>query len=225
VGALGAELPARGIARGVCYCCKTAAITAPDGALYLAWRHVYAGNQRDIAVSTSRDRGRSFSDPVRVSEDRWQLEGCPENGPSLAVGNQGRVFVLWPTLVKERGGETLRLFLSSTADGRRFAARAPLPTAGAAYHPQLIASPDGTLVAAWDEVVNGAPRRVRLARGRTDDHGQTQFEAIDLASDAEGSYPALAIIPNHIVIAWTARGAAPKALRVLRVPTGPDRRR
>jgi hypothetical protein len=169
-----------------CYCCKTAAITAPDGALYLAWRHVYAGNQRDIAVSTSRDRGRSFSDPVRVSEDRWQLEGCPENGPSLAVGNQGRVFVLWPTLVKERGGETLRLFLSSTADGRRFAARAPLPTAGAAYHPQLIASPDGTLVAAWDEVVNGAPRRVRLARGRTDDHGQTQFEAIDLASDAEG---------------------------------------
>jgi len=225
VGALGAELPARGIARGVCYCCKTAAITAPDGALYLAWRHVYAGNQRDIAVSTSRDRGRSFSDPVRVSEDRWQLEGCPENGPSLAVGNQGRVFVLWPTLVKERGGETLRLFLSSTADGRRFAARAPLPTAGAAYHPQLIASPDGTLVAAWDEVVNGAPRRVRLARGRTDDHGQTQFEAIDLASDAEGSYPALAITPNHIVIAWTARGAAPKALRVLRVPTGPDRRR
>jgi hypothetical protein len=225
VGALGAELPARGIARGVCYCCKTAAITAPDGALYLAWRHVYAGNQRDIAFSTSRDRGRSFSDPVRVSEDRWQLEGCPENGPSLAVGTQGRVFVLWPTLVKERGGETLRLFLSSTADGRRFAARAPLPTAGAAYHPQLVAAADGTLVAAWDEVVNGAPRRVRLARGRTDDQGRTQFEAIDPASDTEGSYPAVALTPNHVVIAWTARGAAPKALRVLRVPTGPDRRR
>jgi hypothetical protein len=225
VGSVGAGLPARGIARGVCYCCKTAVITAPDGALYLAWRHVYAGNQRDIAVATSRDRGRSFSDPVRVSEDRWQLDGCPENGPSLAVGNQGRVFVLWPTLVKEPGGETLRLFLSSTADGRRFAARAQLPTAGAAYHPQLVTAADGTLVAAWDEVVSGAPRRVRLARGRPGDGGQTQFEAIDLGSDTEGSYPALALTPDHLVIAWTARGAASKPLRVLRIPTGRDRRR
>jgi len=225
VGALGAGLPARGIARGVCYCCKTAAITAPDGALYLAWRHVYAGNQRDIAVSASRDGGRSFSDPVRVSEDRWQLEGCPENGPSLAVGNEGRVFVLWPTLVKEPGGETLRLFLSSTSDGRRFAARAPVPTAGAAYHPQLVTAPDGTLVAAWDELVSGAPRRVRIARGRPSDGGQVRFDAMDLGSDTEGSYPALTVTPTHIVIAWTARGAAPKTLRVRRIPTGLDRRR
>ena len=225
VGSLGADLPARGIARGVCYCCKTAAITAPDGALHLAWRHVYAGNQRDIAFSTSRDRGRSFSDPVRVSEDHWELDGCPENGPSLAMGNQGRVFVLWPALVKEPGGETLRLFLSSTTDGRRFAARAPLPTAGAAYHPQLVTAADGTLVAAWDEVVSGAPRRVRLVGGRSDDRGQTQFDAIDLGPDTDGSYPALAVTPGHVVIAWTMRGASSKPLRVLRVPTGRDRRR
>jgi hypothetical protein len=225
VGALGKELPARGIARGVCYCCKTAAITAPDGALFLAWRHVYAGNQRDIAFSASRDRGRSFSEPVRVSEDHWQLDGCPENGPSLAVGNQGRVFVLWPTLVKEPGGETLRLFLSSTTDGRRFTARAQLPAAGAAYHSQLVAAADGTLVAAWDQVVSGAPRSVRLARARPGDGGQAQFEAIDLGADTEGSYPALALTPGHVVIAWTMRGASSKPLRVLRVATGLDRRR
>lgn len=218
VGSLGAELPARGIARGVCYCCKTAAITRPDGALFLAWRQVYAGNQRDIAVATSRDRGRSFSDPVRVSEDRWQLDGCPENGPSLAVGNQGRVFVLWPTLVKEAPGETLRLFLSSTTDGRRFTARAQLPTAGAAYHPQLVTAPDGTLIAAWDDAAGGAPRRLKVARGRPDGEGQTRFDSLDLGPDPRGSYPALTVTSSHVVVAWMVRGPAAGPIYLRRIP-------
>jgi hypothetical protein len=225
VGAVGADLPARGIARGVCYCCKTAAVTAPDGALYLAWRHVYAGNQRDIAFAASRDRGRTFTGPARVSADAWQLDGCPENGPSLAVG-KGRVFVLWPTLVKASGGETLRLFLSSTADGTRFSPRIELPAAGAAYHPQLIAAPDGTLIAAWDEAVTGAARRVKLARGRPDEQGQTRFESIDLGPDTDGVYPVLATTPTHAVVAWSARGGTASPLRVRRIPlTGLDRRR
>jgi hypothetical protein len=69
---------------GVCYCCKTAAATGPDGTIYAAWRHVYAGNLRDIALTMSRDGGRTFTAPARVSDDRWTLDGCPENGPSLA---------------------------------------------------------------------------------------------------------------------------------------------
>ena len=218
VGSLGADVAARGIARGVCYCCKTAATTGADGTVYVAWRHVYAGNQRDIAFAASRDRGRSFTEPQRVSQDAWQLDGCPENGPSLAVGSGGRVFVLWPTLVKASGAETLRLFLSSTTDGARFTPRAPLPAAGAAYHPQLVTAGDGTLLAAWDEVVTGAPRRVRLARGRPDGSGQTRFDVLDLGPDTEGSYPVLAVTADHVVIAWTMRGASAKPLRVLRLP-------
>jgi len=73
--------------------------------------------------------------------------------------------------------------------------------------------------------VSGAPRRVRIARGRPNDGGQVRFDAMDLGSDTEGSYPALTVTPTHIVIAWTARGAAPKTLRVRRIPTGLDRRR
>jgi hypothetical protein len=225
VGAVGTDLRATGIVRGVCYCCKTAAITAPDGALYLAWRHVYPGNQRDIALAVSRDRGRSFTGPARVSADGWQLDGCPENGPSLAVA-KGRVFVLWPTLVKQAGGETLRLFLSSTADGMRFSPRVEVPTAGAAYHAQLVAAPGGTLIAAWDEAVAGAPRRVRLAWGRPDEQGRTRFDPIDPGIDTDGVYPVLTTTPTHAVVAWSGRGGAASPLRVRRIPlSGLDRRR
>jgi len=178
---------------------------------------VYAGNHRDIAFAASRDRGRSFTEPVRVSADDWQLEGCPENGPSLAVDRRNRVYVLWPTLVKEPGGDALRLFLSSTTDGAAFTPRTPLPTASAAYHPQLVAAPDGSLFAAWDEVEAGQPRRVRLARARPADASVVRFDSIALPGDLTGSYPALAVTPSHVVVAWARRGS-PSSIAVRRVP-------
>ncbi len=46
------------LARGVCYCCKTAVAAGPDNRIAAAWRHVYPGNLRDIAAVTSADVGR-----------------------------------------------------------------------------------------------------------------------------------------------------------------------
>jgi hypothetical protein len=50
---------------------KTTIAAARDGAIYAAWRHVYPGNVRDIAVTMSRDGGRTFAPPVRISDDKW----------------------------------------------------------------------------------------------------------------------------------------------------------
>ncbi len=76
---------ARAIAPGVCYCCKTSVATGANGTVVAAWRHVYPGNTRDIALAKSSDGGRTFASPVRVSEDNWVLDGCPENGPAVAI--------------------------------------------------------------------------------------------------------------------------------------------
>src|SRR3954469_21319995 len=77
----GLDGSAHEIAGGVCYCCKTSLAADASGGIYAAWRHVYDGNVRDIAFSKSADGGRTFSTPVRVSDDHWVLDGCPENGP------------------------------------------------------------------------------------------------------------------------------------------------
>jgi hypothetical protein len=114
----------RSVTGGVCYCCKTALTTGPDGSIYAAWRHVYPGNRRDIAFAVSRDRGRTFGSPVRVSEDQWQLDGCPENGPTIALDSSSRVHVLWPTLITASGQETLALYHAVSRDGRTFSRRA-----------------------------------------------------------------------------------------------------
>jgi hypothetical protein len=190
---------------GVCYCCKTALVAGGDGAIYAAWRHVYPGNLRDMAVTVSRDGGRTFAPPVRVSEDKWMLEGCPDDGPSMAVDASNRVHLLWPTLVAgDKNAEpTIGIFYATSADGRRFTARLRLPTEGTPHHPRLAVSADGTLTAAWDEVVNRS-RRVVVARAATDVSGAPRFRREVLSSSAPGLYPVLTAVRDAVVTAWTS---------------------
>ena len=95
---------ARPIASGVCYCCKTSVAVGRDGSIVASWRHVYPGNVRDIAFTKSTDGGRTFAPPVRVSEDNWQLDVCPENGPAVGVDTGNAIHVVWPTLVQGEAG-------------------------------------------------------------------------------------------------------------------------
>ena len=104
VAALDGTVPPQGITGGVCYCCKTAVAAGASNTLYLAWRHVYEGNMRDIAFTVSRDGGKTFAPPVRVSEERVEINGCPDDGPAMAVDSTGAVHIVWPSVVTERGG-------------------------------------------------------------------------------------------------------------------------
>jgi hypothetical protein len=215
-GRLGDAAAVRPIAAGVCYCCKTALTTGPDGAIYAAWRHVYPGNLRDIAFAMSRDGGRTFTDPVRVSEDKWELDGCPENGPAIAVDPSSRVHIVWPTLTTENGQETLALFYATSRDGRTFSKRVRIPTAGAAFHPQLVLTRKGTLLVAWDEATQGG-RKVRFARGTPDDGADIVFTPIAATETVRGSYPAIAATTDGAVAAWMNTGAADSRITVAAV--------
>src|SRR6476646_5977349 len=107
----------RPLASGVCYCCKTGIAAGADGSLYAVWRHVYPGNIRDIAFTFSRDGGKTFAPLVRVSEDKWALDGCPENGPAIAVDAEHHLHVVWPTIVRtSAGAETLGIFYAFSRD-------------------------------------------------------------------------------------------------------------
>lgn len=216
VAGLDGQRPAAGVVRGVCYCCKTALLTAPDGSIHAAWRHVYAGNLRDIAFASSRDGGATFTAPARVSEDRWQIDGCPENGPTLAVDARNRVHVVWPAVERIDGRESLSLFHAVTSDGRTFTPRARMPATGAAYHPQAVVTATDALLVAWEEVIDGV-RRVRLARAGAGASGARRFDVTTASGAEPGVYPALGVTPTHAVLAWTSRRGPTSVIQVRRV--------
>lgn len=154
--ASGAEASEREITKGVCYCCKTALAVSANGTLYSVWRHVYPGNIRDIAFTLSRDGGRTFTAPVRISEDNWQLAGCPDDGPALAAASDGAIHLVWPTVVASNSTPYGALFYSWSKDGRTFSQRVLVPTLGSLKpsHPQIVVTAKG-LIVAWDEGILG----------------------------------------------------------------------
>ena len=214
----------RELTTGVCYCCKTALLTDRAGTLYAAWRHVFAGNLRDIAFASSQDAGRSFTAPARVSEDGWAINGCPDDGPAMAVDENGTVHLVWPSVVAGATPEGA-LFYASAAAGRTFTRRTRIPTLGSPKpsHPQIVVDGTGRIAVAWDERVDG--RRVAALRELRAVSGEVRFgEVVRLTADGPAMYPVLAATGDGLVAVWTTGGTPSSvASRAIRLPAFAER--
>jgi hypothetical protein len=206
------------VASDVCFCCKTAVATAPGGTVYVAWRNIYPPNLRDMAVARSTDGGRTFGPPVRVSEDHWAIDGCPEDGPSMVADPGGVVHVVWPTMVD---GEAKGVFYTSSADGgRTFGPRLRIDDGGApAAHPQIALARDRVVVV-WDQ--GGSEHRVFL-RGIERDTAESRDRPRLLPIVAVSSgpsravYPAVASSSSAVLVAWTEETPGGSEIRLRRV--------
>ena len=196
------------IATGVCFCCKTAVAVDSRGTVYAAWRHIFPESMRDIAFAKSTDEGRRFDPLVRVSDDKWQLNGCPEDGPTLAVDQAGMIHIAWATVVQDRG-EQKALFYATSRDGKTFSPRTRLAVTDGATpgHPQLALTADGGVAIVWDELVAGL-RRVSFTRMS---HDGTFDRPQLLSGDESASYPVVARVDRDILVAWTSRSSSAKS--------------
>jgi hypothetical protein len=130
------------VATDVCPCCKTTVLAA-GGKLYLSWRQVLPGSFRHIAVASSSDGGRSFSNPSIVSDDKWILSACPVSGAALATNDAGELFAYWYTA--GAAGEP-GLYRARSADGgRTFGPRELVGAQAVSGTPVLMENAKGTV--------------------------------------------------------------------------------
>lgn len=136
------------VAGEICPCCKTSIIAAPDEKVYVSWRQVLAGDFRHIAVAASDNHGESFSAPVIVSNDQWQINACPVSGAALAIGAKNQLEILWFTA--GQAGQP-GLYLSESADGgKTFAPRSPVFENVSVSGLTLLADETQNFNAVWD---------------------------------------------------------------------------
>lgn len=199
--------PNRRVATDACPCCKTALAVGADGRLYVGWRQVLPGDFRHIAVASSADGGQTYSQPVVVSDDRWQIAGCPVSGPALAFAPGGALSVLWYS--EGSSGETGLYWAESRDGGQSFAPRRLLAGGQADGTPVLLRGEGDALFAVWGGDEGGSSR---LLTARLDGDGRV---AEDVGAGVS-ELPSAAEAGGHLFIAYISKPGERRAVWLTR---------
>jgi hypothetical protein len=201
------------VATLACPCCRPSVAIAADGTVYVAYRHVYGDNERDIAVATSTDHGEHFAPPVRIANDRWKLFGCPESGPvTAAQGN--KLIVAWYTATGKHPGIRLT---SSHDGGKTFSKELSVSNnIEGANHPYLSMADDGTLALVFsgrESTKSGDWNSLTPYALRIDTRGHVSA-VTHIPADASGErYPTASLSPDgNLYVVWSGTDATQASL-------------
>jgi hypothetical protein len=193
VGPEGAPEPDLLVDDRVCDCCQTTMARTASG-LVAAYRDRTGTEVRDVAV-VRFEKGR-FSEPVFPGDERWEINGCPVNGPAIDAEGQ-RVALAWHTMA---GGTPRARMAFSTDGGGSWSPpvviddRQPLGRVGIALVPA------GAVVSWLEETPRGVEIRARrVASDGTP--GRSVLVAGSSAARASG-FPLLAEAGGEVVLAW-----------------------
>jgi hypothetical protein len=171
-----------------CPCCKTDTAVGPDGRVYVSWRQVLPDNYRHIAIASSNN-GSSFAQPVIVSDDHWQIAGCPVSGAAMVVGTDNKLKVLWFS-AGDRGKAGIYV-AESNDNGKTFSERIMLSEGASSGRFMIFADNQNNYRTVFEKagkvwIVNDTPSPQTV---------ENQQEVID------GELPAAVAARNQILIA------------------------
>lgn len=207
----------RQVADHSCQCCRTG-MTWTDHGPVVFWRHVFGKNIRDFAIADL-----SGGAVLRVTDDAWEVDGCPHHGGGIAADGRGNLHIVWFTNGANRQGIFYRRLASAdfSAQGRLagVAAMSPPMLLGQPNnqpgHPDVVAYKDRILLA-WREF-DGERYSVWAMLSRdAGEHWHTPQRLGETRSAADYAVP---VINGHrALVVWHT---ADEGLRILPVETTP----
>jgi len=233
--------------KGVCPCCPTSVTFGDDGTLYLAFRNQQDGF-RDMWIARLRPGGSEFDAPKPVVSPTWMFDGCPHDGPSLAV-QKGQLQIAWmdahsgqPRVYLAHGDSSIEQLEKQEVD----------PAAAYSQGHPALASSGGTLYLAWDEGSGAAvkseatvaasaeatsrdghghgtapaagetSRAVRLATFSRDGHRLSDPQPVAPVSGTFQSRPSVAVHSSgEVYVGWVELSSQGKSIAVARLKRAP----
>lgn len=83
-------LPEQKLTDGSCECCRIAAAVNPQNRVVTLFRHVFEGSERDHMMAEIPREANQMPILKRASYGKWQVDGCPHHGATIAVGGEGK---------------------------------------------------------------------------------------------------------------------------------------
>jgi hypothetical protein len=190
-----------------CECCRLGvALTAP-GRPVLLFRNIFSG-ERDHAVVTFADR-RTPGQLYRISDDHWKIDGCPHQGPSLALSPDGTYHATWFS----GGGVREGLFYARSRDGGRTFST-PMPIGNPARHPSrpYVLATGSDLWLVWKE---SEGKRTTIEAINSPDEGMHWSAPRVVAETTDFSdHPLLVRHGTSAYLSWLTRNEGYRLLRL-----------
>lgn len=197
----------------VCDCCSTSAAITDDGPI-VAYRDRDGQELRDPWIVRRTKEG--WSSPSAVNIDRWQISGCPVNGPAV-VANGRDVVTAWYTFAEHRA--SIRVAFSSDG-GATFAAPIEVDGPAGARAPvgrvDVVIDQSGDALVSWmaTERDDGQILLRRIAR---DGRRGRELAVTSTPAAREGGFPRMELSGDDVVLAWTdPRAKNVRAVRLAR---------
>ncbi|MBS1729669.1 MAG: exo-alpha-sialidase [Bacteroidetes bacterium] len=177
-----------------CECCRTAISSDDKGSISILFRDILPDSERDISFSRSADNGKTFSPATPFSNDKWVINGCPHNGPSV-VNKSNISYATWFT-----GGHQKGVYYGELKNGAMVLKKL---ISNDGKFIQLCLMPDGKRMIAYNENVQLADSFYsKIVVVKFDGN---HFYKTGITSDkSHAGYPVICALDNkRVMVAWT----------------------
>ena len=191
-GTLGPETQ---IDNRACECCRTSMTATADG-LVAVYRDRSDKEIRDISIV--RYANGRWSQPQALTNDGWEIDGCPINGPAVSA-NGRNVAVAWFTAPDDKS----QVYVLMSADsGKTFGKKIRIDDGNPIGRVDVVSRSSGAAVVSWVERTSqGAQVRVReVAANGT---AAAPMNVSGTAGLGSGVFPRMVRSGDDIVVAWT----------------------
>lgn len=179
----------------VCECCQTSAALTSEGPV-VVYRDRSEKEVRDIYIV--RRQGDGWSAPRPVFADKWEIKGCPVNGPSVAADGR-HVAVAWFT----EAGDAPRVKVAFSEDaGATFGGPVQVDDGDAMGRVDVLTLPDGSALVCW---MSGTADGGAIKARRVRPDGALGPVSVITRTDISRSsgFPRMARLGEDIYFAWT----------------------
>ncbi len=188
----------------VCDCCQTDVALAGRTPVAV-YRNRDGAEIRDIYVTRLEADGWTTGTPV--ANDRWEIAGCPVNGPAVDAREQ-RVAVAWFTA----SGNEPRVRYAVSGDDGAFGPPVDIASGDTLGRVDIVLLDDGGAIVSQLRNVGDGTAEVVLHRVRPDGSPVEWVTAARTGAGRLSGFPQLARYGDDLVIAWTDAGAGGSTL-------------
>ncbi|MBO6793346.1 MAG: exo-alpha-sialidase [Balneolaceae bacterium] len=185
------------IDNSVCECCGTTLAQSGNN-LIAAYRNRTADEIRDIYIAKMDIETGEWSEPQNISNDNWQINACPVNGPQLA-SNDDLVALAWFTGADDIAKVKLR---TSTDGGNNWLETKVLESEKPLGRVDVTITPDNNIWVSWMSRVEDTAV-LKLASFDEAGNQLSMHVVNEVSPSRSGGFPQLTLIGDTKIVAWT----------------------